>query len=115
MATLPAKRAVEQEISDQLAKLASDLTKNGDIERFSINVNKKSGLIRTNAKSFDGVTRTHVVQGPGLVSVTTHIPSDRQSLAANVRTRRREGLTQQETATTLGVSQALVSNIDRGT
>ncbi len=114
MATLPAP--IPQpgpSLAEQLASVAHELTTNPGVARFTIDVNKRTGLVRASSVGTGGAAKTVDLVGAGLTVVTTHTPSDKGSRDANIRALRSQGLTQVETATKLGVSQALVSKVEK--
>jgi hypothetical protein len=107
---------IDQHSTDLVPKLnnfIAELTNNPRIKRFSVQVNKKSGLVRVNAQSTDGRTVTKELLGPGLEATTRYEPSGKADRDRNIRILLAKDMTQQEVATRLGVSQALVSKVSR--
>lgn len=106
--------AVNNDLSTELATMTESLTANPNVDRFTVSVNKRTGIARATAVGGDGRTRTHEMIGPGLSSTMTYTPNDTATRDANIRALRRDGYTQQEIADRLGISQALVSKVLRG-
>lgn len=99
------------EAADFFTSLQGDPT----VKSFEITVNKDSGVIRCNARGFDGRTVTRTFLGPGLEEVVKYDPTN-TSVAdrnQNIKALLARGLTQTDVATKMGVSQALVSKIHR--
>jgi DNA-binding NarL/FixJ family response regulator len=99
------------QISSAVAAMQAD----PNILNFDVKVDKKTGLVRYNARGADGRTTTQTFLGPGLEEITRYDPrqastNDRDT---NIRNLLARGLTQSEVATRLGVSQSLVSKVHR--
>lgn len=106
----PLTQAAPQ-ISTAVAAMQAD----PNIVNFDVKVDKKTGLVRYNARGTDGRTTTQTFLGPGLEEITRYDPrqasiNDRDN---NIRNLLARGLTQSEVATRLGVSQSLVSKVHR--
>lgn len=99
------------ELANELEEIARSYTKNPNITRFSISINKRTGVARTTAVGVDGKTKTTELIGPGLSATMTYLPSDKGARDANIRALRSKGLTQMEIAQRLGVSQSLVAKV----
>lgn len=86
-----------------------------NVVAFDVKVDKKTGIVRYNAQSSDGRTMTKTIFGAGLEEVVRYDPSQggTHERNANIRTLLAKGLTQNEVATKMGVSQALVSKVKR--
>lgn len=105
--------SMSNELASELANVTEELSSNPRVSRFSVTVNKKTGIAKATAVGNDGKTVTRELIGPGLTATTQYTPSDKNARDANIAALYRKGLTQTEIAQQLGVSQALVSNVLR--
>ncbi len=101
----------EQSIADAVEAMQRDPS----VMAFDVKVDKKTGVVRYNAQSHDGRTVTKTVFGVGLEEVVRYDPSQGSTHDRNtsIRTLLAKGLTQNEIATKMGISQALVSKVKR--
>jgi DNA-binding NarL/FixJ family response regulator len=86
-----------------------------EVERFRLEVNKKLPLVRLITNNANGVTTTREILGPGL---TETVRSNLKCMSTHDRDENicqylAKGLTQQEVADKMGVSQSLVSKVYR--
>ena len=99
------------QIAAEIEKLQNDPA----VTKFDVRVNKKTGVVLYSASNSEGVEITKNYIGPGLQSIVRYDPStvstnDRDK---NILTLLGNGLTQQDAARQLGVSQSLVSKVKR--
>lgn len=103
--------SVMPQIAEEIAKLQNDPA----VTKFDVRVNKKTGVVLYSASNSEGLQVTKNYIGPGLQSIVRYDPSmvstnDRDQ---NILTLLDSGLTQQDAARQLGVSQSLVSKVKR--
>ena len=120
MATKPKKSTslvpvAHDVIATKIADFSQLMSLNTSVKRFDVSYNRETGVVRYNSHHTDGRVTTQTDLGPGLQEVVKYDPrnSNRDDRDAAVRALLKKGLTQTETATRLGVSQALVSKVHR--
>lgn len=86
---------------------------NPNVGSLKLELDKRTGVIKLDARSTDKQVVTKEILGPGL-DIVTHYDGrslKRNERDANILTLLDRGLTQVQVATKLGVSQALVSRV----
>ncbi|MDE1181500.1 helix-turn-helix domain-containing protein [Paraburkholderia sp.] len=97
-----------------LEGIVNRLKENPDVAKFSVEVDKRhGGVVRVSASQTDGFVKTQTLLGKGLKQLSVFDPSavtkqERRELIGTLHDSGK-GMTQNEIATTLGVSQSLVS------
>ena len=99
----------------QLATIVDKMQNNSNIVSFDMKVDKRSGVVRYNAKDASGRVITKTILGPGLEAAVRFDPTQVSTAErdAYVKLFLAKGLTQSEVATQMGISQSLVSRIHR--
>lgn len=113
---LPAK-ANQPDVSREISTIFESMQNDPHVISFEIKSNKETGVVRYTARSSDGRIITNTVLGPGLEESVRYDPSKNSLINRdrNIRTLLDKGLTQQDVAIRMGVSQALVSKVHRST
>ncbi len=107
--------AAPTQAAPQIANAVASMQSDPNIVNFDVSVDKRTGLVRYNARSADGRTTTQTILGPGLEEITRYDPrqASTHDRDTNIMTLLGRGLTQTEVGTRLGLSQSLVSKVSR--
>ena len=103
-------------LASELKALADRLSGDPGVKKFTVTVNKETGIAKATAVGHRGQTFTQEVFGPGLTATMTYIPKTKGRKAArdqNIVSLYQRDLTQVEIAERLDVSQSTVSNVLR--
>ncbi|MER9435292.1 sigma factor-like helix-turn-helix DNA-binding protein [Mesorhizobium sp. M0618] len=101
-------------LASELKALTDRLSDDPGVKKFTVTVNKETGIAKATAVGHRGQTFTQEVVGPGLT--VTYTPKTKGGKAArdqNIVALYERDLTQMEIAERLDVSQSTVSNILR--
>ncbi len=108
--------ASSEGLASELKALTDRLSEDPGVKKFTVTVNKESGIAKATAVGHRGQTFTQEMVGPGLTATMTYLPKTKGGKAArdqNIATLYERGLTQMEIAERLDVSQSTVSNVLR--
>lgn len=103
-------------LASELKALTDRLSDDPGVKKFTVTVNKETGIAKATAVGHRGQTFTQEVVGPGLTATMTYTPKTRGGKAArdqNIVALYERDLTQMEIAERLDVSQSTVSNVLR--
>jgi DNA-binding NarL/FixJ family response regulator len=103
-------------LASELKALTNRLSDDPGVKKFTVTVNKETGIAKATAVGHRGQTFTQEVVGPGLTATMTYAPKTKGGKAArdqNIVALYERDLTQMEIAERLNVSQSTVSNILR--
>mgnify|MGYP005751175411 CR=1 FL=1 len=112
----PVPPALRTNVRQQIGELAQQLSNNPQINRFSVEVDNRTGVVTTNVQHRDGRVQHDEWIVEGLSRTTRFDPraltiEDRNEA---VRALLAQGLTQAEVARRIGISQSRVSQISAG-
>lgn len=103
-------------LASELKALTDRLSDDPGVKKFTVTVNKETGIAKATAVGHRGQTFTQEVVGPGLMATMTYTPKGKGKKAArdaNIVALYERDLTQVEIAERLDVSQSTVSNVLR--
>ncbi len=103
-------------LASELKELTDRLSNDPGVKKFTVTVNKQTGIAKATAVGHRGQTYTQEVVGPGLTVTMTFTPKTKGGRAArdkNICALYKRDLTQTEIAERLDVSQSTVSNVLR--
>lgn len=103
-------------LASELKMLTDRLSDDPGVKKFTVTVNKETGIAKATAVGHRGQTFTQEVVGPGLTATMTYIPKSKGGKAArdqNIVALYERDLTQMEIAERLDISQSTVSNVLR--
>ncbi|MGN7126746.1 sigma factor-like helix-turn-helix DNA-binding protein [Methylorubrum thiocyanatum] len=103
-------------LASELKALTDRLSEDPGVKKFTVTVNKETGIAKATAVGHRGQTFTQEVVGPGLTATMTYIPKSKGAKAArdrNIVALYERDLTQVQIAERLDVSQSTVSNVLR--
>lgn len=103
-------------LASELKALTDRLSDDPGVKKFTVTVNKQTGVAKATAVGHRGQTYTQEVFGPGLTATMTYVPKTKGRKAArdqNIVALYQRDLTQVEIAERLDVSQSTVSNVLR--
>lgn len=103
-------------LASEFKALTDRLSDDPGVKKFTVTVNKQTGIAKATAVGHRGQTITHEVVGPGLTATMAYTPTTRSGKAArdqNIVALYERDLTQMEIAERLDVSQSTVSNVLR--
>ena len=103
-------------LASELKALTDRLSDDPGVKKFTVTVNKETGIAKATAVGHRGQTFTQEVVGPGLTATMTYTPKTRGGKAVrdqNIVKLYERDLTQVEIAERLDVSQSTVSNVLR--
>lgn len=102
-------------IRQQLGDLSQQLADNPKIDRFSISVDNRTGMVTTNVQHKDGRVQNDQWVSRGLSQTTRFDPRELSIDERNdaVRSLLDQGLTQTEVARRIGISQSRVAQIKK--
>ncbi|OBZ97308.1 hypothetical protein ADU59_01660 (plasmid) [Pararhizobium polonicum] len=103
-------------LASELKTLTDRLSDDPGVKKFTVTVNKETGIAKATAVGHRGQTFTQEVVGPGLTATMTYIPKSKGGKAArnqNIVALYERDLTQMEIAERLDISQSTVSNVLR--
>jgi Homeodomain-like domain len=103
-------------LASELKALTDRLSEDPGVKKFTVTVNKETGIAKATAVGHRGQTFTQEVVGPGLTATMTYTPKTKGGKAArdqNIVSLYERGLTQMEIAERLDVSQSTVSIVLR--
>ena len=103
-------------LASELKALTDRLSDDPGVKKFTVTVNKGTGIAKATAVGHRGQTFTQEVVGPGLTATMTYIPKSKAGKAVrdrNIVALYERDLTQVEIAQRLDVSQSTVSNVLR--
>jgi hypothetical protein len=103
-------------LASELKTLTDRLSDDPGVKKFTVTVNKETGIAKATAVGHRGQTFTQEVVGPGLTATMTYIPKTKGGKAVrdqNIVALYERDLTQMEIAERLDVSQSTVSNVLR--
>jgi hypothetical protein len=99
----------------RISELVGVLQNDPSVIKYEVIVDKAKDVVKVNAQSSDRQTVTKTILGPGLVENIHYDPRGVSSAGRDTSIMKLldAGLTQQEVASRLGVSQSLVSKVYR--
>jgi DNA-binding transcriptional regulator LsrR (DeoR family) len=103
-------------LASELKALTSRLSEDPGVKKFTVTVNKDTGIAKATAVGHRGQTFTQEVVGPGLTATMTYLPKNKGGKASrdqNIVALYERDLTQTEIAERLDISQSTVSNVLR--
>jgi hypothetical protein len=103
-------------LASELRALTNRLSEDPGVKKFTVTVNKETGIAKATAVGHHGQTITQEVVGPGLTATMTYNPQTKAGKVGrdqNIQALYERGLTQVEIAERLNVSQSTVSNVLR--
>lgn len=103
-------------LASELNALTARLSDDPGVKKFTVTVNKETGIAKATAVGHRGQTFTQEVLGPGLTATMTYSPKTKGGKALrdqNIVALYERDLTQMEIAERLNVSQSTVSNVLR--
>jgi len=103
-------------LASELKALTDRLSDDPGVKKFTVTVNKETGIAKATAVGHRGQTYTQEVVGPGLTATMAYTPRTKGGKAArnqNIVALYERELTQVEIAERLDVSQSTVSNVLR--
>ncbi|USR00335.1 helix-turn-helix domain-containing protein [Sphingomonas aerolata] len=103
-------------LASELKALTNRLSEDPGVKKFTVTVNKDTGIAKATAVGRRGQTFTQEVVGPGLTATMTYDPRSKGGKASrdeNIVALYRRDLTQTEIAGRLDISQSTVSNVLR--
>lgn len=103
-------------LASELKALTDRLSDDPGVKKFTVTVNKETGIAKATAVGHRGQTFTQEVVGPGLTATMTYIPKAKGGKTVrdqNIVALYERDLTQMEIAERLDVSQSTVSNVLR--
>ncbi|WP_425102228.1 helix-turn-helix domain-containing protein [Tropicibacter sp. S64] len=103
-------------LASEFEALTDRLWEDPRVKKFTVTVNKETGIAKATAVGHRGQTSMQEIVGPGLIATTTYMPKARDGRAArdeNIVALYDRGLTQVDIAGRLNVSQSTVSNVLR--
>ena len=111
----PIPAATAGNISQQVGDIAEMFAHNPNVKKFSINIDNRTGLVCTNIVDNNGRTQTTEMIANGLSQSTQYDPRNLSPEHRDnaVMALLSKGLTQQETALRIGISQSRVSQIKK--
>jgi len=114
MAPLPPTQQAN-EVNRELGELTQGLMSNPDVERFSLQVNNRTGVVSANVKHQDGRVQHKEWISRGLSQATQFNPNTLSIQDRNeaVRSLLNQGLTQTEVAKRIGISQSRIAQIKK--
>ena len=108
--------ASSEGLASELKALTDRLSDDPGVKKFTVTVNKETGIAKATAVGHRGQTFTQEVVGPGLSATMNYIPKVKGGKAVrdqNIVALYERDLTQVEIAGRLDVSQSTVSNVLR--
>ncbi len=103
-------------LASELKTLTDRLSDDPGVKKFTVTVNKETGIAKATAVGHRGQTFTQELVGPGLTATMSYFPKSKGGKAArdqNIVMLYERDLTQVEIAERLDVSQSTVSNVLR--
>lgn len=103
-------------LASELKALTDRLSDDPGVKKFTVTVNKETGIAKATAVGHRGQTFTQEVVGPGLTATMSYTPKTKGGKATrdqNIVALYERDLTQMEIAERLNVSQSTVSNVLR--